>query len=364
MTEMALACPVCAHVTAMGNAPEVVTDTGYDLVRCWACATLFTDARTAPPASELYPAFDQSVATGSATAARRAVRGFLAQRVAIARQAMAVGRLGGRDGGAGGDGLSSSGTGRHRSGGGGDGAGDVNHEPTTGAVGSGGRSLDFGAGNGAFARAMASAGFDSVGLEPFSLGNPQASAGLLLLRAPLEDAAATLGTFDVITLWHVLEHLEDPVATLQTLAGLLTPDGAVVVCVPNEGSWQRRLFRRSWFHLDPPRHLIHFDTRTLTKTLQQAGLRIAGSVPFVPEYGTSGWVQSTLNLVLPHRNFLYEVVKDRGALRTMKRPTFVGHLAASVVLGGPLLLLSYPVEWLAARRDKAATVTLIARRAE
>ena len=313
MSDTALTYPMCAQVTPPGTAPEVITDTGYGLVRC---AVLFTDARTDPPASELYPAFDQSVTLASATAARRAVRGFLGRRVTIARQAAAPGR-----------------------------------------------SLDFGAGNGAFAKAMASAGFDSVGLEPFSLGNPQSSPGLLLVRAPLDEAAGALGTFDVITLWHVLEHLEHPVATLKTLVGLLTPKGALVVCVPNERSWQRQLFRRSWFHLDPPRHLIHFDVRTLTHSLHEAGLQVDRSVPFVPEYGSSGWVQRTLNLVLPHRNFLYEVVKDRGALRTMKRSVFVGHVVASIVLGGPLLLLSYPVEWLAARRGAAATVTLIARRA-
>jgi SAM-dependent methyltransferase len=311
MTE--LVCPVCRSVAT--RSPEVVTDTGYGLVRCSDCTLLFTDATDAPPASELYPAFDQSQTVGAATASRRAVRGFLGQRVDIAKQGAPHGR-----------------------------------------------SLDFGAGNGAFARAMAQAGFDSVGLEPFSLGAPETAPGLQLIRAPLAEVAPTLGRFDVITLWHVLEHLDEPVSVLRTLTTLLSDDGSIVVCVPNERSWQRRLFRRSWFHLDPPRHLVHFDESTLTDALGRAGLAVTKSIPFVPEYGTSGWVQSVLNLVLPHRNFLYEVVKDRGALATMNRVSFIGHVLASVVIGGPVLLLSFPVEWFAARRGAAATVTLIARR--
>jgi SAM-dependent methyltransferase len=313
MSTSTLVCPVCRTESTNDHA-EVHTDTDYDLVRCVECGVLFTDARSAPPASELYPTFDQSAAPGAATASRKAVSGFLKRRIAIARQAAPAGR-----------------------------------------------SLDFGAGNGAFARAMAASGFDAVGLEPFSLGATETSPGLQLVRAPLAEAAAALGSFDVITLWHVLEHLDDPVPVLQQLATMLRPGGAIVVCVPNERSWQRRAFRRSWFHLDPPRHLIHFDDATLAHTLQRAGLRIDASIPFVPEYGTSGWVQSTVNRVLPHRNFLYEVVKDRGGLKAMSRPAFVGHLVVSLALGAPVLVASWPLEWLAARRKAAATVTLIAR---
>lgn len=312
-TTTSLACPVC-HTVVAAITPEVVSDTGYALVRCGDCGVLFTDARTAPPPEELYPPFEQSASPGAAVAARKATRGFLGRRVAIARKAASTGR-----------------------------------------------SLDFGAGSGAFARAMAASGYTSVGLEPFSLGATVEEPNLQLVQGPLATHAATLGRFDVITMWHVLEHLDDPVPVLRQLAGLLTPMGALVICVPNERSWQRRAFPRSWFHLDPPRHLIHFDDATLRATLERAGLVVADSVAFVPEYGTSGWVQSVLNRVLPHRNFLYEVVKDRGALSTMSRASFGLHTMASLAIGGPVLLASWPIEWLAARRGNAATVTVLAR---
>ena len=292
---------------------EVTTDTGYDLVRCGTCRTLLTDARFAPPASELYPAFSQSV-DGVAARGNRAAGRFLRKRVEVAQ-----------------------------------------------SVRSSGRSLDYGAGNGAFAVAMHAAGFDSVGLEPFSLGTPTTLPGLTLLRAPLAEAEGSLGQFDVITMWHVFEHLDNPVAVLRQLATHLTKDGAFVISVPNERSWQRRAFRRSWFHLDPPRHLIHFEQTTLASVLQSAGLSIVASHPFLPEYGTSGWVQSVLNRVLPHRNFLYEVVKDRGALSTMPRLTYVAHMTASLALGAPLFMLALPVEWLASRSNAAAALTVTAK---
>ena len=307
-----LRCFVCG-TDAPSPVVEVRTDTGYDLVRCVSCQTLFTDARTAPPASELYPAFSQST-DGVAAASNRAARGFLGTRVGVVK-----------------------------------------------SVCRSGRSLDYGAGNGAFARAMQAAGFDSVGIEPFSLGAPTTTPGLTLLRKPLAEASPTLGQFDVITMWHVFEHLEQPVDALRQLSKHLSPNGAFVISVPNEGSWQRRLFRRSWFHLDPPRHLTHYDASTLAAVLQRAGLEIVTSHPFLPEYGTSGWVQSVLNMVLPHRNFLYEVVKDRGALAAMPRTSFLGHLVVSVVIGAPIFGLAWPVEWVAARSNAAAALTVIAR---
>jgi SAM-dependent methyltransferase len=307
-----LRCFVCG-VDAIAPNIEIRTDTGYDLVRCGSCRMLFTDARNAPPASELYPAFSQS-ADGVAMASNRAAGGFLRKRVSVAQSV----------------------------------------SPT-------GRSLDFGAGNGAFARAMQAAGFESVGLEPFSLGTPTTAPGLTLLRAPLADAAPSLGQFDVITMWHVFEHLDNPVEVLRQLASHLTPTGALVISVPNEGSWQRRVFRRSWFHLDPPRHLIHFDLQTLVEVLGRADLQVTANHPFLPEYGTSGWVQSVLNRVLPHRNFLYEVVKDRGALAKMPRVSFIAHLAVSLVIGAPIFVLAWPVEWLAAHSNAAAALTVVAR---
>jgi SAM-dependent methyltransferase len=293
--------------------PEFTSTQGFDIVRCRGCRLVFTDARKAPPPSELYPAFEQTD-TPAQRSARQALSLFTLQRARLVEGVKPSGRL-----------------------------------------------LDYGAGAGGFARFMAGRGFDTVGLEPYSLGTTLEEKNLKLVRAPLAQVKASLGTFDVITMWHVLEHLEQPVELLKELASMLAPGGALVVSVPNFASWQSRVFTGGWFHLDPPRHLLQFEPDTLEECLRRAGFGIEQQAPFLPEYGTSGWIQSALNRVLPHRNFLYEWVKDRGALSGMSTVEKAVHFATSVAGSVPLFAASIPIEYLAARENKAAAITVVAR---
>jgi SAM-dependent methyltransferase len=288
---------------------------GFPIQRCADCGVAFTDDRDAPPASSLYPAFDQT-SSNMLTGVRSALSVFLRRREAVVRSLKPSGRL-----------------------------------------------LDFGCGGGAFARWMAGRGYDVVGLEPFSLDEPITSDHLTLLRAPLEDVEASLGTFDVITLWQVLEHLRNPVQVLERLRRHLRPDGVLLVSVPNLRSWQSELFRGRWFHLDPPRHLIHFDPDTLRACLERAGLSVIGERRFLSEYGTSGWTQSVLNRLLPHQNYLYELIKDRGALAGLSAASSAAHLAASLLIGGPVLALTWPLEAVASAARGGAAVTYVARAA-
>lgn len=309
MSRNDLRCPVCDG----DSAGEIFhSSNGHPIVRCEACGLAFTDSRDAPPPEKLYPAFDQTDSR-MLEGVRSALALFLRQRAAFVRSVAPRGRL-----------------------------------------------LDYGCGNGAFARFMANRGYVAVGLEPFSLGNPIQSGRLKLIRAPLEEA--DLGEFDVITLWHVLEHIARPADLLRQLGRHLAPGGALIVSVPNLESWQGRLFRGQWFHLDAPRHLIHFEPSTLRSTLARAGFEPFAERRFLPEYGSSGWIQSSLNTVLPHKNYLYEVVKDRGALARVGRLSSSLHLAASVLGGVPLFALSLPLEGVASALNRGAALTVAARK--
>ncbi len=294
---------------ALAQPPEVVTDTNWNLHRCRHCGALATDITDAPPPEQLYPSFSQSEA-GAARTGRSLASRFLRRRVQVVR------------------------------------------ESTRGR-----RVLDFGAGNGDFCAALCTAGYDAVGVEPFSLGETQLRDNPTQLYRSWKDRD-DLGRFDAITLWHVLEHLHNPVEVLTNLRSRLAPGGCLIISVPNERSWQRRVFRTSWFHLDPPRHVLHLDRATLADTLSRAGMTIEKSFPFLPEYGTSGWVQSVLNVVLPRRNFLYEFTKDRGALVGIGKGSYAAHLLVSVALGVPLFATAWVVEAVAARRDAAAALTV------
>ena len=310
MSDPVLICPMCRGTDMT---VEFKSTAGYDIVRCRACRLVFTDARTAPPPSELYPPFEHSD-TAAQRSARQALSLFTLQRAKLVEEAKASGRL-----------------------------------------------LDYGAGAGQFARFMAGRGFEAVGLEPYSLGTTLEEKNLRLVRAPLAQVKDSLGKFDVITMWHVLEHLEHPVELLTDLRSMLAPGGVLVVSVPNFASWQSEVFKGGWFHLDPPRHLLQFEPSTLEDCLRRAGFSIAQQVPFLPEYGTSGWIQSALNRVLPHKNFLYEWVKDRGALSSMSMTERAVHFVASVAGSVPLFAASIPVEFMAAQSNKAAALTVVAR---
>jgi len=308
---LGLSCPLCESDQA---ATILRSRSNYDILRCASCSLVFTDDRTAPPPDRLYPRFDQS---GSAFAkgAGSALSIFLRQRESFVRTLKPSGRL-----------------------------------------------LDFGCGNGAFAHHMSQAGYETVGIEPFSLGETQTAERLQLIQAPFEQVEDQLGSFDVITLWHVLEHLRRPTEVLKGLARHLAPGGVIVISVPNFGSLQRQAFQGGWFHLDPPRHVIHFEQSTLEACVRRADLVPAAEKRFLPEYGCSGWIQSSLNAILPHNNYLYELVKDRGALAGMSPLNSTLHFVASLVLTPPLLASTLPVEALASAAGKGAALTLAARR--
>jgi len=77
--------------------------------------------------------------------------------------------------------------------------------------------------------------------------------------------------FDVITMFHVLEHVADPARTLRNLKDRLTDDGLLVIEVPNIESWGFRWFGKGWRGLDLPRHVTHFSPQTLTGLLRRTG---------------------------------------------------------------------------------------------
>jgi 2-polyprenyl-3-methyl-5-hydroxy-6-metoxy-1,4-benzoquinol methylase len=143
-----------------------------------------------------------------------------------------------------------------------------------------GRLLDVGCGSGLFLERMRGFGWQVTGVET----NPRARAVATRrlgagapIFADLSDAALAPGSFDAITLSHVIEHVEDPMNTLRRCATLLSPGGLLVCVTPNTASLGARSFGASWLHWDPPRHLHVFDPETLERAVSEAGLEIQQS---------------------------------------------------------------------------------------
>lgn len=137
----------------------------------------------------------------------------------------------------------------------------------------GSRVLDIGCGDGRFLAAMANLGAVVEGLEtdPVAAGLARRRTGGVIHEVPLEDATLLAGSFDLVSLLHVLEHVPDPRATLTEAKRLLKPGGTLLLALPNAGSLEAKLFRATWYPLDLPRHYWGFAPRTLTRLVEECG---------------------------------------------------------------------------------------------
>ena len=210
-----------------------------------------------------------------------------------------------------------------------------------------GRLLDVGAGRGRFVASARAAGWDASGLEPFPRG-----AAPFVDAIALEDA--TYEELDAITLWHVLEHLDDPAAALARLRGWLRPGGTLVVGVPNLDSLQARLGGPRWFHLDLPRHRTHFTARGLHAALSRAGFEPARTVHLLAEHNPFGMWQSLVNRLTPTPSWLYHALKRNAPLR----PADLAVTLAAL----PLLPAAAALEALAGAIRRGGTVAVVAQR--
>jgi SAM-dependent methyltransferase len=112
-----------------------------------------------------------------------------------------------------------------------------------------------------------------TGVEPSADASRAAAArGVDARVGTLADVALEQSGYDFALFNHSLEHVEDPVADLGRAAAALKPGGVLLVTVPNFGGWQARSFRSRWFHLDLPRHRVHFTREGLARALERAGL--------------------------------------------------------------------------------------------
>lgn len=144
-----------------------------------------------------------------------------------------------------------------------------------------GRVLDIGCGNGEFLLSLKRRGWEVHGVEFSAEACALARAkGIAAHQGDLASARFPAGHFDVVTLWHVLEHLPEPLTELAEVRRILRSDGLLVVEVPNSGSLTFRSCKEQWYALDVPRHLQHFTPATLQRALRQSGFASARSQHF------------------------------------------------------------------------------------
>jgi SAM-dependent methyltransferase len=155
------------------------------------------------------------------------------------------------------------------------------------------RFLDVGCGGGALLSAMQALGWSCFGIdlsEESIQSSRQRAPQASVKKAVLQDLREE-SFYDLIVLSHVLEHLPNPISSLQHCLRLLRPGGKLVIVVPNIASAEAKLFSRSWLGLEIPRHLIHFTERTAKNVIERAGFQIEN---VRPSYMASSISQSIL----------------------------------------------------------------------
>jgi 2-polyprenyl-3-methyl-5-hydroxy-6-metoxy-1,4-benzoquinol methylase len=141
-----------------------------------------------------------------------------------------------------------------------------------------GRLLEVGPGNGGFANIAKQEGFEveAIEMDPGCCRFLEEVVGIRVTNASdVPRALLSLAPFEVIALWHVIEHLPDPWATFAAAAEKLLPGGILVVAAPNPDSWQFRVMGRYWPHVDAPRHLELIPLNLLADRARACGLETA-----------------------------------------------------------------------------------------
>lgn len=141
--------------------------------------------------------------------------------------------------------------------------------------------LDYGCGTGMFLGTCKAAGWNAFGFEPDSDARGIAQAQSLSVHTSKLDLAKALnGTkLDVITLWHVLEHVTDLDDTLSFFKQHLADNGTLIIAVPNYTSADAKHYGQYWAGYDVPRHIYHFDLKTVSQLLSKIGFKHTKSLP-------------------------------------------------------------------------------------
>lgn len=142
-----------------------------------------------------------------------------------------------------------------------------------------GKLLDIGCGTGEFLHHNQQQGWKVEGVEVNKKAREQAESKLhIKLHSALQNVPSD-SSFDAITLWHVLEHVEDLQETCRRIHDLLDPNGTLVVAVPNLESYDAKYYQQYWAAYDVPRHLYHFSKKSMEQLWLKYGMKVETVIP-------------------------------------------------------------------------------------
>jgi len=234
-------CPVCAK-TELKNFLVVqdksVSQESFVLVQCINCGLKFTNPRPKEEAIGPYYASEEYISHSDTSKGLLNKTYRLVRSMAIKKKVELVNRLGNK-----------------------------------------GKLLDYGSGVGYFLQACQKEGWQVEGFEPNENARQQAEEkiGKTLHYGNLDAFAED--TFEVVTLWHVLEHIHQLNETMQTLVKATKKGGYLVLAVPNSDSYDAKKYGADWAAYDVPRHLYHFNKASMQRLLKKHKLDLKEVLP-------------------------------------------------------------------------------------
>ena len=143
-----------------------------------------------------------------------------------------------------------------------------------------GEILDIGCATGQFLNYMSEHGWNATGIEPDEKTRSRAISEYGLKVFPEEQLnILEKSSFDIITMWHVLEHVSELNLRMNQLKDLLKPEGTLIIAVPNCNSYDAKIYGKFWAGYDLPRHLYHFAKEDMKLLLENHGFTIVNIMP-------------------------------------------------------------------------------------
>lgn len=140
-----------------------------------------------------------------------------------------------------------------------------------------GNLLDIGAGTGHFGEIALKNNWTVTGIEPNDGARKIATSKGISFANDIQDLEKN--AFDVIAMWHVLEHVPDLNEQISQLKRVLKPEGTLIIAVPNFKSFDAKYYKQFWAGFDAPRHLWHFSKKSITKLFQEKNMEVVQLLP-------------------------------------------------------------------------------------
>lgn len=214
--------------------------------------------------------------------------------------------------------------------------------------------IDVGAGDGGFLKTVGAQ--KKIGVEISLAGRIIMKKNGLGTLSDKEFLKASGLNADVISYWHVLEHVEKPWEYLKAGKRNLSKKGKIIIGIPNIDSYEFRYFRNYWFHLIPLYHFWHFSPRSIRLLLEEVGFKIEVIDYWSLEHHLTGILQSFINKTAGSDSVLHRLVK-RGLDYSPSFGDFFW-IAFWLTIGFPIVFIFW---FIGSISHKSGTIVLVAR---